>query len=125
MRNLWMNSSNKRLRDSTKWERPNGREKIRLESTSWRTCISLERKTFYSSRPAKRKWTGSSRMRSNRSLLPSLSRMPSSRPELPRKLLTERAIRWTSWSKWTRKIESRGPICRRKCTKKEQLSLQS
>ena len=112
-------------KDNTRWERLNGKERSRLESTFWRMCIKPERKTFFSNRPRKEKWSGSKSTKDNKLKLLLLNRMRSSKLEQPRRPLQERIIRWIFWSKWTKRIEFKEPICKRKCTRKEQQNWQS
>ena len=122
MKNWSTSLCNKKLRDNTKWERLNGKEKNKQESIFLRMCTRLEKRIFCSNKLRRGKWSGSKIMKDSKLKLLLRNRMLSLKPEQQKRPLLERITRWISLSKWTRKIEFKEPISKRKCMRKEQLN---
>ena len=122
MKNWLMNLCSKKQKDNTKWEKPSGKEKSKLESTSWKMFINLEKRTSFWSNKGKRKWNGSNNMKRIKLKLLLPSKTLSLRLELLKNKQIERIIKWIFWSKWTKRIESKELTFKKKCTKREPLS---
>jgi len=117
--------SRKKLRDNSKWEMHNGQERTKLESIYSRMSTRIEKKTYCSNKKCNLSHNGkNSTIKPNLKLL-LLNKMPSLMQEKLKKLLLERLINLIYWSRWTRRIESRELSFKKKCTKKELLSLLS
>jgi len=123
IKNLSMNLLKQKLRDNIKWEKHSGKEKSKPESTYWKTYISQERKMFCWNNRKNKKWIGLDSTNVNRLKNLLHNRMLNSKQELQKKQPQERIIKWTSWNKWMRKIEFRGHSFKKRCTRKELLSL--
>lgn len=121
-KNLWTNSWRPKPKDSTKWERLNGKEKSKLESTYWRMFINQEKRTYYWSKIKLKKPIGSRITKKNKLKPRLLNKMPNSKRELLKKQLFERTIKWIFWNRWMKKIEFKELSYKKKCTKNVQLN---
>lgn len=125
MRKWLMKLCSRRLRDSSKCGMHSGKERTKPESICLRMSIRAEKRTYCWNKLRNRNQNGKRIMKNNKLKLLLPNRMLSLKLEPPRKQLLERLTNWTCWSRWTRKIGFKEHSCKRKCTRKGLLSLQS
>ena len=97
----------------------NGREKTRPESTCSKMSTSQEKRIYCSSKSKNERLTGLSIMRNSKWKPPFLNKMQNSKREQQKRPFPERPTSSTSWNRWTKRIECRDNIFKKKCTKRE------
>jgi len=122
IKNLLMNSLRLKLRDNTKWERLNGKEKSKQELTYLKTFINQEKKTFYWNKTKRKKPIGSNNMKKNKLKPQLLNKMLNLKPEQLKRQLLERITKWIFWNRWMKKTGFRELSFKKKCTKSAQLN---